>query len=261
MTPPWDPAVAWPGWPGPPTGPLYLLTVWVLSLCYRIHRHLLGTAVLFDKEARPDAVRPLDLPPLQTRTTTYSSDDHWWRRTEKAPSAETSHPSQPRRQGDPSHPSTNHARPTTNQARERDRRVPPRDHRSCEQTRQASSTPSSPPFAPPPRPAHHVSRGGARGEQLSGLTHPPPMAPRRGERASTDRERKGASVGEILIEACRRDNVDLLKETLEGKSEAEAADLLNKTTTVMGNHLYHEAAARGNCTSYSFHAHTYTHTH
>lgn len=67
-------------------------------------------------------------------------------------------------------------------------------------------------------------------------------------------------MGEILIEACRRDNVDLLKETLEGKSEAEAADLLNKTTTVMGNHLYHEAAARGNCTSYSAHTHTHTHT-
>lgn len=57
-------------------------------------------------------------------------------------------------------------------------------------------------------------------------------------------------MGEILVEACRRDNIDLLKETLEGKSEAEIASLLNKTTTVMGNHLYHEAASRGNCTSY-----------
>lgn len=56
-------------------------------------------------------------------------------------------------------------------------------------------------------------------------------------------------MGEILIEACRRDNIDLLKEALEGKSEAEVSDLLNKTTTVMGNHLYHEAASRGNCTS------------
>lgn len=54
-------------------------------------------------------------------------------------------------------------------------------------------------------------------------------------------------MGEILIEACRRDNVDLMKETLEGKSEDEIANLLNKTTTVMGNHLYHEAASRGNC--------------
>lgn len=56
-------------------------------------------------------------------------------------------------------------------------------------------------------------------------------------------------MGEILIEACRRDNIDLMKETLEGKSEEETAELLNKTTTVMGNHLYHEAAARGNCMS------------
>ncbi|KUI56068.1 hypothetical protein VP1G_03343 [Cytospora mali] len=56
----------------------------------------------------------------------------------------------------------------------------------------------------------------------------------------------GASAGELLIEACRRNNVELLQETLEGKSESEAADLLNNTTTVMGNHLYHEAAARGN---------------
>lgn len=39
-----------------------------------------------------------------------------------------------------------------------------------------------------------------------------------------------------------------MQETLEGKSEKEVADLLNNTTTVMGNHLYHEAAARGNCT-------------
>lgn len=58
-------------------------------------------------------------------------------------------------------------------------------------------------------------------------------------------------MGEILVEACRRDNVDLIKETLEGKSEQEIADLLNSTTTVMGNHLYHEAAANGNCMSHS----------
>lgn len=62
--------------------------------------------------------------------------------------------------------------------------------------------------------------------------------------ASTE---QGASAKEILIEACRRNNVELLQETLEGKSEKEAADLLNNTTTVMGNHLYHEAAAMGNC--------------
>ncbi|KAK7725858.1 hypothetical protein SLS63_007850 [Diaporthe eres] len=59
-------------------------------------------------------------------------------------------------------------------------------------------------------------------------------------------EHDGASAKEILIEACRRNNVELMQETLEGKSEKEVADLLNNTTTVMGNHLYHEAAAQGN---------------
>ncbi|KAI1760561.1 hypothetical protein GGR53DRAFT_75738 [Hypoxylon sp. FL1150] len=63
-----------------------------------------------------------------------------------------------------------------------------------------------------------------------------------------DQEHEGASVGERLIEACRRDNVELLDEIIadyEGK-EDELAKLLNNTTTVMGNHLYHEAALRGN---------------
>ncbi|KAI3393773.1 hypothetical protein diail_3732 [Diaporthe ilicicola] len=59
-------------------------------------------------------------------------------------------------------------------------------------------------------------------------------------------EHDGASAKEILVEACRRNNVELMQETLEGKSEKEIADLLNNTKTVMGNHLYHEAAARGN---------------
>ncbi|KAL2210218.1 hypothetical protein CC79DRAFT_485472 [Sarocladium strictum] len=61
-----------------------------------------------------------------------------------------------------------------------------------------------------------------------------------------EEEHEGASVKEILIEACRRNNTDLLTETLEPLSEAEITKLLNETTTVMGNHLYHEAASRGN---------------
>lgn len=61
-----------------------------------------------------------------------------------------------------------------------------------------------------------------------------------------EEEHDGASAKEILIEACRRNNVELMQETLEGKDEKEAADLLNNTTTVMGNHLYHEAALQGN---------------
>lgn len=59
-------------------------------------------------------------------------------------------------------------------------------------------------------------------------------------------EQDGASVKELLIEACRRNNTDLLTECLEDKSDAEISKLLNDTTTVMGNHLYHEAAAQGN---------------
>ncbi|KAJ4390294.1 hypothetical protein N0V85_007365 [Neurospora sp. IMI 360204] len=65
--------------------------------------------------------------------------------------------------------------------------------------------------------------------------------------AGKDEEHEGASVSEQLIEACRRNNTDLLSEILSDKSDDEIASLLNTTTTVMGNHLYHEAALRGNC--------------
>lgn len=61
-----------------------------------------------------------------------------------------------------------------------------------------------------------------------------------------DEEHEGASITEQLIEACRRNNTDLLSEILSDKSDAEISSLLNNTTTVMGNHLYHEAASRGN---------------
>lgn len=61
---------------------------------------------------------------------------------------------------------------------------------------------------------------------------------------------QGASTAELLIEACRRNNTDLLAEILsspplQGNDDA-IANLLNQTTTVLGNHLYHEAAAQGN---------------
>ena len=53
---------------------------------------------------------------------------------------------------------------------------------------------------------------------------------------------------EQLVEACRRNNVDLLQEIISNcKNDDEISDLLNKTTSVMGNHLYHEAALQGNC--------------
>ncbi|KAH8165013.1 hypothetical protein CIB48_g3241 [Xylaria polymorpha] len=58
---------------------------------------------------------------------------------------------------------------------------------------------------------------------------------------------EGASVGEQLIEACRRNNVELLTEIVQNcKSDDDVSRLLNNTTTVMGNHLYHEAALQGN---------------
>ncbi|OTB03924.1 hypothetical protein M426DRAFT_321226 [Hypoxylon sp. CI-4A] len=60
-------------------------------------------------------------------------------------------------------------------------------------------------------------------------------------------EHEGASVKEQLIEACRRNNVDLLHEIISNcKNDDEISNLLNNTTTVMGNHLYHEAALQGN---------------
>ncbi|KAK1763536.1 ankyrin repeat protein [Phialemonium atrogriseum] len=64
--------------------------------------------------------------------------------------------------------------------------------------------------------------------------------------AGHEEEHEGASVKELLIEACRQNNTDLLTECLEAKGDDEIARLLNETTTVMGNHLYHEAASRGN---------------
>lgn len=61
---------------------------------------------------------------------------------------------------------------------------------------------------------------------------------------------QGASTSELLVEACRRNNTDLLQEILSSppysEDESATASLLNDTTTVLGNHLYHEAALRGN---------------
>ncbi|CAH0039085.1 unnamed protein product [Clonostachys solani] len=59
-------------------------------------------------------------------------------------------------------------------------------------------------------------------------------------------EHDGASVQEQLVAACRGNNTELLEELLEGRPDAEITRLLNETTTVLGNHLYHEAALRGN---------------
>ncbi|KAL8413469.1 hypothetical protein RB594_004920 [Gaeumannomyces avenae] len=65
--------------------------------------------------------------------------------------------------------------------------------------------------------------------------------------AGHNEEHEGASVQEILVEACRRNNVDLLTQVIEETNDdSKMARLLNDTRTVMGNHLYHEAASRGN---------------
>lgn len=59
---------------------------------------------------------------------------------------------------------------------------------------------------------------------------------------------QGASPGELLIEACRRNNTDLLADVISTcGGEEKAAELLNNTKTVLGNYIYHEAALRGNC--------------
>ncbi|UNI24052.1 hypothetical protein JDV02_009831 [Purpureocillium takamizusanense] len=63
---------------------------------------------------------------------------------------------------------------------------------------------------------------------------------------TADEEHEGASIKEQLIAACRGNNTDLLTELLDGKPDDEITSLLNSTTTVMGNYLYHEAASRGN---------------
>ncbi|KAH8811435.1 hypothetical protein F5884DRAFT_782093 [Xylogone sp. PMI_703] len=61
-----------------------------------------------------------------------------------------------------------------------------------------------------------------------------------------EEEIEGAKPSELLIEACRRNNTDLLQEVIDGcKSPEEAAELLNSTKTVLGNYLYHEAALKG----------------
>ncbi|KIV79248.1 hypothetical protein PV11_06817 [Exophiala sideris] len=58
----------------------------------------------------------------------------------------------------------------------------------------------------------------------------------------------GASPKEQVLEACRRDNVELFHEVvniLKDKSKEEIADFFNSTTDTMGNHLLHVCANYG----------------
>jgi hypothetical protein len=60
---------------------------------------------------------------------------------------------------------------------------------------------------------------------------------------------QGATPRELVVEACRRDNVDLLIETLgtisKDKSTQEVADFMNNVKDSLGNHALHIAAQYG----------------
>lgn len=66
----------------------------------------------------------------------------------------------------------------------------------------------------------------------------------------------GATSRELLIEACRRNNTDLLEEVISDlqksasggdRPEGVVAKTLNNTQDGIGNGLLHIAAANGNC--------------
>lgn len=62
---------------------------------------------------------------------------------------------------------------------------------------------------------------------------------------------QGASPKEQVLEACRRDNVELFQEVLggmKGQSKEQIADFFNTTTDTMGNFLLHVCANYGSCT-------------
>lgn len=81
---------------------------------------------------------------------------------------------------------------------------------------------------------------------FEGMQNPRNMADIRSH-PEQDQEHEGASPGELLIEAARRNNTDLLEEVIESVNNPEKlAVLLNETKTVLGNHIYHEAALKGN---------------
>jgi hypothetical protein len=62
---------------------------------------------------------------------------------------------------------------------------------------------------------------------------------------------QGASPKEQIVEACRRDNVELFQVVLGGlKSQVpeKVADFFNTARDVMGNYLLHVCAMYGSCT-------------
>lgn len=64
-------------------------------------------------------------------------------------------------------------------------------------------------------------------------------------------EAEGASPKEQILEACRRDNVDLFNEVLaatsKNTSKEKVAEFFNSVTDTMGNHLLHVCASYGSC--------------
>ena len=67
--------------------------------------------------------------------------------------------------------------------------------------------------------------------------------------------RQGATPRELVLEACRRNNTDLLQEVIDDfhkrnpkSAEEELAKLLNTARDGIGQGVLHVAAANGNCT-------------
>lgn len=66
---------------------------------------------------------------------------------------------------------------------------------------------------------------------------------------------QGASPRELVLEACRRNNTELLEEVIadvskasgKGASTAKVAELLNEARDGIGNHCLHLAARNGSC--------------
>lgn len=108
-------------------------------------------------------------------------------------------------------------------------------------------------------PKHPGARHSHSSDAASGLLHPfPPYGsltfhpqdpPAKNAKMS---EVDGASPKEQILEACRRDNVDLFNEVLEAVSKAQSkekiADFFNTITDTMGNYLLHVCASYGSCT-------------
>ena len=64
--------------------------------------------------------------------------------------------------------------------------------------------------------------------------------------------RQGASPKEQILEACRRDNVELFQEVfvnMQSQPNDQIAMFFNNTQDTMGNYLLHVCANYGACTS------------